>query len=61
MIILDSLGSIFFGINKMCLKHLSNLLYWLKINSNLTSRKLKVIMGGNSKMLELMNIVMTRV
>jgi hypothetical protein len=45
----------------MCLKHLSHLLYWLKINLNLTSRKLEVIIGQNSKMLELMNIVMTRV
>jgi hypothetical protein len=61
MTILDSLGSIFFDINQMCLKHLSHLLYWLKINLNLTSRKLEVIIGQNSKMLELMNIVMTRV
>jgi hypothetical protein len=43
------------------LKHLSHLLYWLKINLNLTSRKLEVIMGRHSKILELMNIVMTRV
>jgi hypothetical protein len=53
--------SIFFEINQMCLKHLSHLLYWPKINLNLASRKLEVIMGDNSKMLELMNIVMTRV
>jgi hypothetical protein len=39
---------------------LSHLLYWPKINLILTSRKLEVIMGRNSKMLELMNIVMTR-
>jgi hypothetical protein len=45
----------------MCLKHLSHLLYWPKINLILTSRKLEVIMGHNSKMLELMNIVMIRV
>jgi hypothetical protein len=29
----------------------SRLLYWLKINLNLTSRKLEVTMGRNSKML----------
>jgi hypothetical protein len=44
----------------MYLKPLSHLLYWPKINLILTSRKLEVIMGRNSKMLELMNIVMTR-
>jgi hypothetical protein len=45
----------------MCLKHSSHLLYWLKTNLILISRKLEVIKGRNSKMLELMNIVMTRV
>jgi hypothetical protein len=38
----------------------NHLLYWPKINLILTSRKLEVIMGRNSKMLELMNIMMTR-
>jgi hypothetical protein len=47
MIILDLLGSIFFEINQMYLKHLSNLLYWPKIILILTSRKLEVIMGQN--------------
>jgi hypothetical protein len=61
MIILDSLGFTFFGINLLCLKHSSHLLYWLKTNFILISRKLEVIMGRNSKMQELMNIVMTRV
>jgi hypothetical protein len=59
MIILDLLGSIFFEINQMYLKPLSHLLYWPKINLILTSKKLEVIMGRNSKILELMNIVMT--
>jgi hypothetical protein len=61
MIILDSLGFTFFGINLMCFKHSSRLLYLLKINLNLTSRKLEATMSQNSKILELMNIVMTRV
>jgi hypothetical protein len=60
MIILDSLGFIFFMINLMCSKHSSHLLYWLKINLNLISKKLEVIMGRNSKMLEFINIVMIR-
>jgi hypothetical protein len=33
----------------MCLKHSSHLLYWLKTNLILISRKLEVIMGRNSK------------
>jgi hypothetical protein len=49
MIILDLLGSIFFEINQMCLKHLSHLLYRHKINLNFTLRKLEVIMSGIQK------------
>ena len=52
---------VYFLRDKMYLKHLRHLLYLSKINLILTSRKLEVIMGRNSKMLELMNIVMTRV
>jgi hypothetical protein len=45
----------------MCLKHSSHLLYWRKTNLILISSKLEAIMGRNSKMLELINIAMTRV
>jgi hypothetical protein len=60
MTIQDSLGFIFFVISLMYLKHSSRLLYWPKINFNLMTRKVEVIMGQNSKIIELMNIVMTR-
>ena len=45
----------------MYLKHSSHLLYWLKTNLILISRKLEVKMGRNLKMQELMNIVMAKV
>ena len=61
MTIQDLLGFIFYETNPMCLKHSSHLLYWLKINLISTSKRLEVIMGRNSKMQELINIVMTRV
>jgi hypothetical protein len=61
MIILDSHEYSFFMPNQVCLRHLNHLLSWLKINLTMIARKLEVIMGQNSKIQELMTIMMTRV
>jgi hypothetical protein len=61
MIILDLHEYIFFVINQISLRHLSHLIFWLKTNLNLISRKLKVIMVRNLKIQELLIILVTRV
>lgn len=58
IIILDSHEYSFFMPNQVCLRHLNHLLSWLKINLTMIARKLEVIMGQNSKIQELMTIMM---